>query len=53
VLEEHLKQVVSMSSAFRRYITAAHSGMDDSTWAFKYGNREDKFPSTPGKQIAS
>ncbi|KAF2823844.1 P-loop containing nucleoside triphosphate hydrolase protein [Ophiobolus disseminans] len=48
--EADLKQVVSMSSAFRNYMKAAHSGMDDSTWAFKYGNREDKFPSTPGKQ---
>jgi hypothetical protein len=51
VLEHHLKQVVSMSSAFRKYMTAAHSGMDDSTWAFKHGNREDKYPSTPAKQV--
>jgi len=43
VTENHLKQVVSMSSAFRQYIIAAHSGMDDSTWAFKRGNREDNF----------
>ncbi|KAI4925330.1 hypothetical protein J4E85_007209 [Alternaria conjuncta] len=47
--EKHLNQVVQMSSAFRKYMTAAHSGMDDSTWAFKHGNREDKFPSTPAK----
>ena len=43
VTENHLKQVVAMSSAFRQYIIAAHSGMDNSTWAFKRGNREDKF----------
>jgi hypothetical protein len=51
VTENHLKQVVSMSSAFRMYMAATHSGMDDSTLAFKHGNREDKYPSTPAKQV--
>ncbi|KAH7396153.1 hypothetical protein BKA66DRAFT_566658 [Pyrenochaeta sp. MPI-SDFR-AT-0127] len=49
VTENHLRQVVSMSLAFRKYIKAAHAGMDDSDLAFKRGNREDRFPSTPGK----
>ncbi|CAN9104943.1 unnamed protein product [Alternaria alternata] len=49
VTEAHLKQVVSMSSAFRKYMTATHSGMDASSWAHKHGNREDKYPSTPAK----
>ncbi|KAH7088211.1 hypothetical protein FB567DRAFT_333459 [Paraphoma chrysanthemicola] len=51
VTENHLKQVVSMSSAFRKYMKAAHSGMDDSALALKYGNREDGFPSTPLRQV--
>ncbi|RYO66689.1 hypothetical protein AA0116_g2432 [Alternaria tenuissima] len=46
VTEAHLKQVVSMSSAFRKYMTATHSGMDASSWAYKHGNREDKYAST-------
>ncbi|RYO41306.1 hypothetical protein AA0111_g1062 [Alternaria arborescens] len=49
VTEAHLKQVVSMSSAFRKYMTATHSGMDASSWAHKHGNREDKYPNTPAK----
>ncbi|KAI4620896.1 hypothetical protein J4E83_005259 [Alternaria metachromatica] len=49
VTEGRLRQVVQMSSAFRKYMTAAHNGMDESTWAFRHGNREDKFPSTPAK----
>jgi hypothetical protein len=43
VTENHLQQVVKMSSAFRKYMKAAHSGMDDSVLAFKQGNREDNF----------
>ncbi|OAG15717.1 P-loop containing nucleoside triphosphate hydrolase protein [Alternaria alternata] len=49
VTEAHLKQVVSMSSAFRKYMTATHSGMDASSWAYKHGNREDKYPGTLAK----
>jgi hypothetical protein len=48
--EDHLRQVVSMSSAFRNYMKATRDGMDDSTWAYKRGNREDKYPSTLAKQ---
>ncbi|KAH7077666.1 hypothetical protein BKA63DRAFT_489217 [Paraphoma chrysanthemicola] len=51
VTENHLKQVVSMSSAFRKYMKAAHEGMDDSALALKYGNREDGYPSTPLRQV--
>lgn len=48
--ESHIKQVVSMSSAFQKYINATHDGMDNSSMAHKHGNREDRYPSTPGKQ---
>jgi hypothetical protein len=50
ITEGHLEQVVSMSSAFRKYMKATRDGMDDSTWAYKRGNREDKYPSTPATQ---
>ncbi|XPT04388.1 hypothetical protein M3J09_013467 [Ascochyta lentis] len=49
VTEDHLRQVVSMSSAFRKYITAAHEGMDDSVLAYKYGNRDDGISTAPGR----
>ncbi|KAH8708362.1 P-loop containing nucleoside triphosphate hydrolase protein [Phaeosphaeriaceae sp. PMI808] len=52
ITEKHLEQVVAMSSAFRNYMKATRDGMDDSTWAYKRGNREDKYPSTPAKQDA-
>lgn len=39
--EEHLQQVVKMSSAFRRYMKATHKGMDESQIAYHHGNRED------------
>ncbi|KAK1919974.1 hypothetical protein P3342_002269 [Pyrenophora teres f. teres] len=52
VTENHLKQVVSMSSAFKKYMAAVNSGMDDSTLAQKHGNRDDRYPSTPAKQVA-
>lgn len=50
VAERHLKQVVSMSSAFREYMKATHDGMDNSTWAYKHGNREDKSSAIPAKR---
>ena len=49
VMESHLRQVVSMSSAFRTYIKAAHQGKTDSDVAYAYGNRDDKTPSTPAR----
>ncbi|KAJ2995711.1 hypothetical protein NUW58_g1198 [Xylaria curta] len=42
VKESHLTQVVSMSTAFKKYITATHQGMDDVDMAFKLGIRDDK-----------
>lgn len=42
VTESHLSQVVSMSAAFKRYITATHEGVDDSDHAFMLGNRYDR-----------
>lgn len=42
VMESHLKQVVSMSSAFRKYITATHDDKDHSTRAYIHGNRDDR-----------
>lgn len=47
VTENHLKQVVSMSSAFRNYIKAAHNDEDHSARAFRLQNRDDKAPSGP------
>ncbi|KAG9386809.1 atpase aaa-type core [Pyrenophora tritici-repentis] len=52
VTENHLKQVVSMSSAFKKYMAAVNSGMDDATLAQKHGNRDDRYPSTPAKQVS-
>jgi hypothetical protein len=49
VTEDHLKQVVSMSTAFRKYITATHEGLSHSDLAYKHGIREDRVPSTPAK----
>ncbi|KAL2694965.1 hypothetical protein Neosp_001554 [[Neocosmospora] mangrovei] len=40
--EKHLIQVVNMSAAFKRYITATHEGMNASDHAFKLGNRHDE-----------
>jgi hypothetical protein len=49
VTANHLKQVMSMSKTFKKYRTAAHNGMDDSTLAYMHRNREDKFTSTPSR----
>ncbi|KAF3039787.1 hypothetical protein E8E12_009103 [Didymella heteroderae] len=49
VTEDHLKQVVMMSSAFRKYMRAANENMDDSDLAFKEGNRDDRTSSAPSK----
>lgn len=45
--EKHLIQVVNMSAAFKKYITATHEGMDASDCAFKLGNRHDAFINDP------
>ncbi|KAG9200065.1 hypothetical protein G6514_007662 [Epicoccum nigrum] len=42
VTEDHLRQVVLMSSAFRKYMKAANNDMDDSDLAFREGNRDDR-----------
>jgi len=42
VKERHLSQVVSMSAAFKKYITSTHEGIDDSDLAYKHGDRDDK-----------
>ncbi|KAF1958093.1 P-loop containing nucleoside triphosphate hydrolase protein [Byssothecium circinans] len=47
ITENHLQQVVKMSAAFRSYMTATHQGYDDSSLAFKHGNREDNLHSKP------
>jgi hypothetical protein len=41
VTEAHLAQVVSMSTAFKRYIKATHEGYEDADLAYKLGNRYD------------
>jgi hypothetical protein len=42
VKERHLNQVVTMSAAFKKYITLTHEGINDSDLAYKYGDRNDK-----------
>ncbi|KAJ8131274.1 hypothetical protein O1611_g2355 [Lasiodiplodia mahajangana] len=42
IKEKHLSQVVSMSSAFKEYITATHEGIEDADMAYKLGIRHDK-----------
>jgi hypothetical protein len=49
VTQDHLEQVVTMSSAFRKYMRAANENMDDSDLAFKEGNRDDRTSSAPRK----
>lgn len=49
VTEDHLRQVVLMSSAFRKYMKAANEDMDDSDLAFKEGNRDDRTSSAPDR----
>ncbi|KAF2239955.1 P-loop containing nucleoside triphosphate hydrolase protein [Viridothelium virens] len=39
--KSHLKEVVGMSSAFRKYMTATHMGVGESDRAYKAGNRND------------
>ncbi|KAJ8105713.1 hypothetical protein ONZ43_g7315 [Nemania bipapillata] len=41
IKERHLSQVVSMSTAFKDYITATHEGIGDSDMAYKLGIRHD------------
>ncbi len=45
VKESHLSQVVSMSAAFKDYITATHEGIEDADYAFKLGIRHDRLKS--------
>ncbi|KAL9085030.1 MAG: hypothetical protein Q9165_007771, partial [Trypethelium subeluteriae] len=42
--KSHLEEVVGMSSAFRKYMTATHMGIEESDRAYKAGNRNDKVP---------
>ncbi|KAI1174267.1 hypothetical protein F4777DRAFT_554436 [Nemania sp. FL0916] len=42
IKEKHLSQVVSMSAAFKEYITATHEGIDDADMAYKIGIRQDR-----------
>lgn len=49
VTEDHLRQVVLMSSAFRKYMRAANNDMDDSDLAFREGNRDDRVLSGLGR----
>ncbi|KAI1155266.1 hypothetical protein F4825DRAFT_407951 [Nemania diffusa] len=41
IKERHLNQVVTMSSAFKNYITATHEGIGDADMAYKLGIRHD------------
>ncbi|KAF2729989.1 hypothetical protein EJ04DRAFT_446105 [Polyplosphaeria fusca] len=41
--DTHLKQVVSMSSAFKDYMKSTHEDIDDADLAYKHGIRNDKF----------
>jgi hypothetical protein len=41
VKEKHLRQVVSMSTAFKKYMVTVHQGMKDSQRAYRSGNRAD------------
>ena len=49
VTEDHLRQGVLMSSAFRKYMKAANNDMDDSDLAFREGNRDDRVMSGLGR----
>ena len=49
VTEDHLRQVVLMSSAFRKYMKAANNDMDDADLAFREGNRDDRAMSELGR----
>jgi hypothetical protein len=42
VKERHLSQVVSMSAAFKEYITATHEGIEDADLAYKLGIWHDR-----------
>lgn len=41
VKERHLRQVVSMSAAFKKYMIKTHQEMTDSQRAYKLGSRHD------------
>jgi hypothetical protein len=43
IKERHLSQVVSLSSAFKKYITSTHENINDADLAFKLEIRDDKF----------
>jgi hypothetical protein len=42
VQESHIRQVVSMSRAFKDYIRSTHDDMDESEMAYRSGLRDDK-----------
>ena len=43
IKEKHLSQIVSMSAAFKDYITSTHEGIKDPDLAYRLGLRDDKF----------
>jgi hypothetical protein len=46
VRESHIRQVVSMSRAFKDYIKSTHDDMSESEMAYRSGLRDDKKIST-------
>ncbi|KAI0537930.1 hypothetical protein GGR58DRAFT_323861 [Xylaria digitata] len=48
IKEKHLTQVVNMSTAFKKYITATHEGIGDADMAYRLGNRLDRLVSEAG-----
>lgn len=47
ITEQHLKQVVMMSAAFKKYVDAAHARKDHSTIAYEDGIRDDRASALP------
>jgi hypothetical protein len=42
VTEQHLKQVVKMSTAFKKYMKSTNQDLSDADIAFRHGNRNDE-----------
>ncbi|KAH8776082.1 hypothetical protein F5882DRAFT_359889 [Hyaloscypha sp. PMI_1271] len=53
IKEKHLSQIVSMSSAFKDYITSTHEGVKDADLAYRLGLRDDKFGKTTTDETRS
>jgi hypothetical protein len=51
IKERHLSQVVSMSRAFKDYITATHEGIEDADMAYKLGIRHDRIGNEMGGAV--